>query len=123
VREGARQAGVARNTSFRWRHRFLRLDKDTLKQKLTGMAQTAFPVGMITAEQCRAARALLKWTQGEFAEKADLALSTIKDFEAERRTPHAPNLAEIERVFAAAGIEITNGDAPGVRRHKLEAEA
>lgn len=77
---------------------------------------------MITAEQCRAARALLKWTQGELAGKADLALSTIKDFEAERRTPHAPNLAEIERVFVAAGIEFTNGDAPGLRRHKREAE-
>ena len=77
---------------------------------------------MIAAEQCRAARALLKWTQGELAGKAGLALSTIKDFEAERRTPHTSNLAEIERVFMAAGIEFTNGDAPGVRRHKREAE-
>jgi len=39
VREAARQAGVAKNTSFRWRHRFLRLDKDTLKQKLTGIVE------------------------------------------------------------------------------------
>jgi transcriptional regulator with XRE-family HTH domain len=73
---------------------------------------------MITSGQCRAARALLKWTQSELAEKADLARSTIKDFEAEKRTPHAPNLAEIERVLTAAGIEFTNGDAPGIRRHK-----
>ncbi len=33
VREAARQAGVAKNTSFRWRHRFLRLDKDTPKEQ------------------------------------------------------------------------------------------
>ena len=39
VREAARQAGVAKNTSFRWRHRFLRLDKGTLKQKLTGIVE------------------------------------------------------------------------------------
>ena len=39
VREAARQAGFAKNTSFRWRHRFLRLDKDTLKQKLTGIVE------------------------------------------------------------------------------------
>jgi len=73
---------------------------------------------MITAEQCRAARALLKWTQRQVAEKTDLALSTIKDFEAERRIPHASNLAEIERIFTWAGIEFTNGEAPGVRLHK-----
>jgi transcriptional regulator with XRE-family HTH domain len=73
---------------------------------------------MIIAEQCRAARALLKWKQEELAQKAGLALSTVKDFEAERRTPHASNLAQIERAFTDAGIEFTNGDAPGVRRHK-----
>jgi hypothetical protein len=39
VRETARQAGVAKNTSFRWRHRFLRLDKDALKQTLTGIVE------------------------------------------------------------------------------------
>ena len=39
VREAARQIGVAKNTSFRWCHRFLRLDKDTLKQKLTGIVE------------------------------------------------------------------------------------
>lgn len=39
VREAARRAGVAPNTSFRWRHRFLRLDKDALKQTLTGVVE------------------------------------------------------------------------------------
>jgi transcriptional regulator with XRE-family HTH domain len=77
---------------------------------------------MITAEQCRAARGFLKWGQADLAEKAGLALSTIKDFEAERRTPHASNLARIERTLAEAGIEFTNGDAPGVRRHKRDKE-
>lgn len=39
VREAARQAGVAKTTSFRWRHRFLQLDKDNLKQTLTGIVE------------------------------------------------------------------------------------
>jgi transcriptional regulator with XRE-family HTH domain len=73
---------------------------------------------MLIAEQCRAARALLKWKQEDLAGKADLALSTIRDFESEKRTPHASNLAAIERAFMDAGIEFMNGDAPGVRRRK-----
>jgi transposase-like protein len=39
VREAARRAGVAKNTSFRWRHRFLQLDKDALKQTLSGIVE------------------------------------------------------------------------------------
>lgn len=46
---------------------------------------------------------------------AGLARPTIKDFEAERRTPHQTNLVEITRVLAEASVEFTNGDAPGVR--------
>lgn len=39
VREAARRTGVAKTTSFRWRHRFLRLDKDKLKHTLTGIVE------------------------------------------------------------------------------------
>jgi transcriptional regulator with XRE-family HTH domain len=77
---------------------------------------------MLIAEQCRAARALLKWKQEDLAEKTGLSLSTIRDFESERRTPHASNLTQIEAAFTEAGIEFTNGDAPGVRRHKRDKE-
>lgn len=40
VREVARRAGVVKNTSLRWRHRFRRLDEDTLKQTLTGTSRS-----------------------------------------------------------------------------------
>jgi transcriptional regulator with XRE-family HTH domain len=73
---------------------------------------------MITAAQCRAARGLIDWTQTGLAEKAGLAVSTVKDFEAGRRTPHESNLKKIIQLFEAAGIEFTNGDAPGVRLHQ-----
>ena len=37
---------------------------------------------MITAEQCRAARALLDWGQAELAEKAGVGIVTIRQLEA-----------------------------------------
>jgi hypothetical protein len=39
----------------------------------------------------------------------------VRDFEAGRRTPLAANLAAIRTALEAAGVEFTNGDAPGVR--------
>ena len=39
VREAARRAGVAKTTSFRWRHRFLQLDKNKLKHTLIGIVE------------------------------------------------------------------------------------
>ena len=38
VRKAARQMGVHRTTSFRWRHRFLRLPRDIKEQALIGVA-------------------------------------------------------------------------------------
>lgn len=74
---------------------------------------------MLIAEQCRAARAFLDWKQEELAEKAGISLSTVRDFEAKRRTPHASNLAKLASAFAAAGVEFINdGDAPGIRGPK-----
>lgn len=70
---------------------------------------------MITAAQCRAARALLDWKQSDLAERAGIGLSTIQDFEAGRHSPYQRTLDRIVRTFADAGVEFTNGDAPGVR--------
>lgn len=39
----------------------------------------------ISPEQCRAARAMLKWSQTQLADAAQLGLSTVVDFERERR--------------------------------------
>ncbi len=39
VRKAARQMGVHRTTSFRWRHRFLTLPRDVKEQALTGVAE------------------------------------------------------------------------------------
>jgi transcriptional regulator with XRE-family HTH domain len=70
---------------------------------------------MITPAQCRGARGILDWTQERLAIEASVSLSTIKEFEAGRRTPIANNLAAIQRAIEAAGVEFIDGDSPGVR--------
>ena len=68
--------------------------------------------------QCRAARALLSWSQAELAEKASVSKQTLVDFERGARQPYPRTLADIRSALEAAGVEFTNGDAPGVRLKK-----
>jgi transcriptional regulator with XRE-family HTH domain len=60
----------------------------------------------------------MDWPQTILAEGTGLAVSTIKDFEAGRRIPHDSSLRKIVQLFEEAGVEFTNGDAPGVRLRK-----
>lgn len=71
---------------------------------------------MLTPEQSRAARGWLDWSQEELAKKANVSLSTVRDFEKGRRTPIANNLDAIERALTQAGIRLTmeNGQAIGI---------
>jgi len=73
---------------------------------------------MITPEQCRAARGLLKWTQRDLADAARVSKDTIRHFELEQQNPQQSTLAVIQRAFEDAGVEFTNGDTPGLRLHK-----
>jgi transcriptional regulator with XRE-family HTH domain len=68
--------------------------------------------------QCRAARALLDWSQSELAEKAAVAKQTLGEFERGAREPYPRTLADIRAALEGAGVEFTNGDAPGVRLKK-----
>jgi hypothetical protein len=56
--------------------------------------------------------------QGTLADGAMVSRSVIIDFEKGRRVPVRNNLAAIQRALEAAGVEFTNGDAPGVRLKK-----
>jgi len=73
---------------------------------------------MISAEQCRAARGLLKWTQRDLAERARVSKDTIRHFESGRHEPNESTLTVIQLAFETHGVEFTNGDAPGVRLPK-----
>ncbi|HXN69129.1 MAG TPA: helix-turn-helix transcriptional regulator, partial [Bradyrhizobium sp.] len=64
---------------------------------------------------CRAARALLDWTQQDIANLARVSVVTIRNFENEKSTPQRATLDVIQRALEAAGVEFTNGDRPGVR--------
>jgi hypothetical protein len=75
---------------------------------------------VITSEQVRAARALIRWEQRNLAEASKVSLPSIKRLEttpgplsAQPRT-----IAAIRAALEAAGIEFTNGEQPGVRLRK-----
>jgi DNA-binding XRE family transcriptional regulator len=72
----------------------------------------------ITPAQCRAARGLIAMHQATLAEAANVTRNVIIDFEKGRRMPGRNNLAAIQRVLEEAGVEFTNGNAPGVRLKK-----
>ncbi len=84
---------------------------------------------MITPAQCRAARGLIGWNQGQLAEAANVARQTINDFETGKRMPIANNLVAIERAFAAASVvfidevEGPTGSGRGVRFALPESES
>lgn len=59
----------------------------------------------ITAEQCRAGRALLGWTQDQLATNANVSRATIADFENNSREPIKNNLRSISDCMFAAGLE------------------
>lgn len=79
---------------------------------------------MISAAQCRAARAMLDWTQEKLAENAQVARPTIADFERNFRAPMRNNLVSITNTFEAAGLCFIpeNGEGAGVRFRKVELE-
>ena len=72
---------------------------------------------MISGGQVRAARALLGWSAKELARKANVGISTVLRIENAAGPPNVQvsNLAAIQATLEAAGIEFTNGDAPGIR--------
>jgi len=75
---------------------------------------------MITGPQIRAARAMLRWSPGNLASYSKLPLETIR--RAESSNGEAPlTMAHenaIRSAFQAAGVEFTNGEAPGVRMRR-----
>ena len=79
---------------------------------------------MITPPQCRAARALLDWTQGRLAEETRLSAVTIRQFEAGRDARES-NRRLLLLAFERAGIEFIpeNGGGEGVRLKTPRASA
>lgn len=74
---------------------------------------------MITSGQIRAARALLRWTGKQLAEKSGIGFSTLMRLELEEGVPsaQAKTLEALRKAFEDAGIEFigTPDSQAGVR--------
>jgi transcriptional regulator with XRE-family HTH domain len=70
---------------------------------------------MITPQQCRAARGLLGWTQQLLADKAQIGVVTLRQFELGVNIPRRATLQVIERALEDAGVGlIRQNDHGGV---------
>lgn len=74
---------------------------------------------LITTNQIRAARALIRWTALDLAESSGIAISTIKRYELMDGVPagNVKTLVAIQQALEGAGIEFIGSpdDGPGVR--------
>ena len=78
---------------------------------------------MLTSDQIRAARALVRWSARELAERAGVSLPTIQRIEAAEGLPSTSvkTLDAVRRALEEAGVEFTpdtGADGPGVRLKK-----
>ena len=79
---------------------------------------------MLTSEQIRAARALLRWEQKDLASASGVSLPTIKRLEAKPGplNAHGPTINALRSALLDAGVQFIseNGGGPGVRlRHPI----
>ncbi len=72
---------------------------------------------MVTGVQIRMARAALGWGVRDLAAKAEVNANTVTRIE-NGADALAGTLTKIQRALEAAGVEFTNGEAPGVRLPK-----
>jgi DNA-binding XRE family transcriptional regulator len=63
------------------------------------------PRRVLSPAQCRAARAILGWTQADLAERSALARKTIADFEMNVRSLQFRTRRDITATFEGVGIE------------------
>jgi DNA-binding transcriptional regulator YiaG len=86
---------------------FVALDENNLDR---------YSMGMMTPQQCRAARGWLDLSQDDLAKAASVSLSTVRDFEKGRRVPIQATLKAMEAALVGQGIEFLSkdGEAQGI---------
>lgn len=72
---------------------------------------------LMSPSQCRAARALLDMTQPQLASSANVGLSTVVDFERERRAVSEDAVSKMQDALELAGMVFIpeDGGGAGVR--------
>jgi transcriptional regulator with XRE-family HTH domain len=72
---------------------------------------------VITSEQVKAARGLIRWDQKDLSAASGISLPAIKRLE-QMAGPLAAQSRTVDAIIAAfgkAGVEFINGDEPGVK--------
>jgi transcriptional regulator with XRE-family HTH domain len=72
----------------------------------------------IIPAQIRAARSLVNWSQEELAKAAEVALTSVRDIEGEKRAADSGTVANVRRALENEGVEFLAGApeyGPGVR--------
>jgi transcriptional regulator with XRE-family HTH domain len=72
------------------------------------------PDHIIAAAQCRAARALLEWTELQLAEAARVEVEVIRQLEARFRRPSIGEQRQIRRALEEGGIVFIEENGGGV---------
>ncbi|MBY3038481.1 MULTISPECIES: helix-turn-helix domain-containing protein [Rhizobium] len=74
----------------------------------------------LSSAQCRAARALLEWSQDDLSSASKVAKATIANFEAGKRSPYERTLQDMKQALEVGGVIFIpeNGGGAGVRLAK-----
>lgn len=77
---------------------------------------------MLTPAQCRAARALLHWSQERLADASQVGVTTIRVFELETSSPRRMTLLTLRRALEDGGVIFIDADlyGPGVRLREVK---
>ena len=76
---------------------------------------------VLTAEQCRAARRLLRWTRFDLALAAELRIISVLRLEGWWKPPEAKKIARLRRALEAGGVEFLPEDGVRLRERPTEA--
>jgi transcriptional regulator with XRE-family HTH domain len=84
---------------------------------MRAMSTTVPAPTALTAAQCRAARALIDWTQAQLSQSAAIDLQTIADFERRVRKADETTRRRLRATLEAAGVVFIseNGGGAGTR--------
>ena len=76
-------------------------------------------IPILTAAQCKGARAALGWSRDKLSTEAEVATATVVDFERGARRPYNRTLKDIRRALENAGVIFIDAQegvgGPGVR--------
>jgi predicted transcriptional regulator len=68
---------------------------------------------MVTSSQIRAARALLRWSQQDLADKAIVSINAVTRLERDEVDPRMSTVSAVEKALRKAGVTFISDDVMG----------